>query len=45
MHEVEEHIKQLRYEGLDLLQALGVISINEAAQGHHSINTDLQVMK
>ena len=31
LHELEEDVQQLRYEGLHLLQALSVKGVNEAA--------------
>ncbi len=43
LHELEEDVQQLRYEGLHLLQALSVKSINEAAQCHHRVHPYLHV--
>jgi len=43
LHELEEDVQQLRYEGLHLLQALSVKGVNEAAQCHHRIHPHLHV--
>ena len=42
MHELEEDIQQLGYEGLHLLQALCVKSIYEASQRYHSVHSHLK---
>ena len=41
LHELEEDIKQLRNERLHLLQLLGIILVNEVAQGNNSIHPHL----
>ena len=42
LHELEEYIQQLWYEGLHLLQALCVKGIYEASQRYHSVHPHLQ---
>ena len=41
LHELEEDIQQLRYEGLDLLQAVSVKGVDETAQRNHCIHSNL----
>lgn len=42
MHELEEDVQQLWYEGLHLLQAICVKRIYEASQRYHSVHSHLQ---